>query len=216
MPACCFPGSQTSSISRSVPARLPDLRFATSVSVPFPGVFGALLLPSPSKASTSCSGRFFCRCPLMSRAAYLPFALFPLRGTVRPSIPVPGSAYPLLHLSAWSASRAVPTAGSTVPFADFCDTVKVNRFTLSHESVTCRRSPEVSSTAFDAQPPDLQPVSLMDMGFAVACPLACHRRPPIGSCSSARIFAPRFFQAQPRGECYFTLALRYHFTSITL
>jgi hypothetical protein len=94
--------------------------------------------------------------------------------------------------------------------------VKVNRFTLSYESVTRHRSPEVSSTAFDAQPPDLQPVSLMDMGFAVACPLACHRGPPIGSCSSARIFAPRFFQAPPRGECYFTLALRYHFTSITL
>lgn len=27
---------------------------------------------------------------------------------------------------------------------------------------------------------------------------------------------PRFFQAPPRGGCYFTLALRYHFTSITL
>ena len=27
-------------------------------------------------------------------------------------------------------------------------------------------------------------------------------------------FAPRFFQAPPRGECHFTLALRYHFTSI--
>jgi len=45
--------------------------------------------------------------------------------------------------------------------------------------VTCRRSPEVSSTAFDAQPPDLPPVSLMDMGFAVIRPLARHRRPPI-------------------------------------
>jgi len=55
----------------------------------------------------------------------------------------------------------------------------MNRFTLSHDSVTCRRSPEVSSTAFDAQPPDLPPVSLMDMGFAVVCPLARHRRPRI-------------------------------------
>jgi len=50
---------------------------------------------------------------------------------------------------------------------------------LSHESVTCHRSPEVSSTAFDAQPPDLPPVSLMDMGFAIICPLARHRRPQI-------------------------------------
>src|ERR1700682_4678905 len=55
----------------------------------------------------------------------------------------------------------------------------MNRFTLSHDSVTCRRSPQVSSTAFDAQPPDLPPVSLMDMGFAVLCPLARHRRPRI-------------------------------------
>src|SRR5215831_5387583 len=57
--------------------------------------------------------------------------------------------------------------------------VKVNRFTFSHESVTCRRSPEVSLTAFDAQPPDLQPVPLMDMDFAVVCPLVQHRMPQI-------------------------------------
>jgi hypothetical protein len=37
-----------------------------------------------------------------------------------------------------------------------------------------------------------------------------------GSGSSARIFAPRFFPAPPRDECDFTVALRYHFTSITL
>src|SRR5215469_8653765 len=63
--------------------------------------------------------------------------------------------------------------------ADFCDTVRKNRFSLSHVSVTCRRSPKVSSTAFDAQPPDLPPVHLMDMGFAIIGSLARHRRPPI-------------------------------------
>ena len=57
-----------------------------------------------------------------------------------------------------------------MPFADFCDAVKVNRFTFSHEFVTCRRSPEVSSTAFDAQPPDLPLVGLMDMCFARRAP----------------------------------------------
>src|SRR5580700_10844506 len=57
--------------------------------------------------------------------------------------------------------------------------VRMNRFILSHDSVTWRRSPAVSSTAFDAQPPDLPPVSLMDMGFAISCPLARHRRPHI-------------------------------------
>jgi len=78
-----------------------------------------------------------------------------------------------------SASLALPTAGSTLPSADFCDTIKVNRFTFSHECVTCRRSPEVSLTAFDAQPPDLQPVPLMDTDFAVICPLVRHRMPQI-------------------------------------
>ena len=68
--------------------------------------------------------------------------------------------------------------------------------TVSHDFVTCRRSPEVSSTAFDAQPPDLSPVSLMDMGFAIIGPLARHRRLVSGSCSSARAFARRFFQAR--------------------
>jgi hypothetical protein len=36
----------------------------------------------------------------MSRAAYLPFPLFPLRVPFGPSITVPGSAYRLLRLSA--------------------------------------------------------------------------------------------------------------------
>ena len=53
----------------------------------------------------------------------------------------------------------------------------MNRFIPSHDSVTCRRSPEVSSTAFNAQPPDLPPVGLMDVGFAIVCSLARHRRP---------------------------------------
>ena len=31
---------------------------------------------------------------------------------------------------------------------------------------------DLSSTGFDAQPPDLPPVSLLDMGFAIHCSLA--------------------------------------------
>jgi len=176
-----FSSSQTSSIRRSVPARLSDVRCAISVSVPCSAAFGASLLLSAGKASTPCSGRFFCRCPLLSRAAYSPFPLFPLRGTVRAF----GSSFPArayLVCSAfrrWSASIASPTASPTLPSADFCDTVWMNRFTLRHESVTCRRSPELSSTAFATQPPDLPPVSLMDMGFAILAPLAPHRRPRI-------------------------------------
>jgi len=132
-----FSSSQTSSISRSVPARLSDLRFAISVSVPFPVVFGASLLLSPGKASSSCSGRFFCRCPLMSRAAYWPFPLFPFAG-YRSGLRSPFPARPIRcsTFRPWSASRALPTTGSTTPFADFCDTIRMNRFTVSHQSVT--------------------------------------------------------------------------------
>jgi len=57
------------------------------------------------------------------------------------------------------------------------------------------------------------PWALMDMGFAVICPLARPRRPISGSCSSSRRFAPRFFRIPPCGD---TLALRYPFTSIRL
>jgi RNA polymerase sigma factor (sigma-70 family) len=81
------------------------------------------------------------------------------------------------------------------------------------------RSPEVSSTAFRTQPPNLQPASLMDMGFAVIGQLARRRMPQIrflyiGSyvCSTLpRTFAPP--QTPPHDDA---LALRYDFTSIRL
>ena len=66
-----------------------------------------------------------------------------------------------------------------MPSADFCRPVRIDHSTLSPESETNGRSPEVSSTAFRAQPSDLQPVPLMDRGFAVSCPLARHRMPRI-------------------------------------
>jgi len=49
--------------------------------------------------------------------------------------------------------------------------------TLSPDSGTRHRSPEVSSTTFDAQPPDLPPAALMDVGFATFRSLARCRRP---------------------------------------
>ena len=64
-----------------------------------------------------------------------------------------------------------------MPAADFYGAVKMNRFILSLDSGTRRRPPEVSSTAFRAQPPDLPPAPLMDMGFASIGPLARRRRP---------------------------------------
>src|ERR1700680_2058525 len=80
----------------------------------------------------------------------------------------------LLALTVWAFLTCVSTTS-----ADFCRTVRVNLFTLSHVSVTCGRSPAISSTAFDTRPPDLPPVSLMDVGFAMIGPLARHRRPHI-------------------------------------
>jgi hypothetical protein len=64
-----------------------------------------------------------------------------------------------------------------MPSADSRPTLRMDRSILSHAAVTCGGSPEVSSTAFDAQPPDLPPVCLVETGFAVLCQLAPHRRP---------------------------------------
>ena len=66
-----------------------------------------------------------------------------------------------------------------MPAADFCRPVRPDRSGLRPESETNGRSPEVSSTAFDAQPPDLQPGPLMDRDFAITCPLVRPRRPRI-------------------------------------
>src|SRR6202008_1325861 len=74
---------------------------------------------------------------------------------------------------------AFTACAATMPAADFCHTVRVDCSTLSPDSGTCGRPPEVSSTAFNAQPPNLQPAPLMDMDFAVVCPLVQRRMPHI-------------------------------------
>jgi hypothetical protein len=66
-----------------------------------------------------------------------------------------------------------------MPAADFCRTVRVNPSTLSPDSGTCGRPPAIRLTAFDAQPPDLQPAPLMDMDFAVIGQLVRRRMPYI-------------------------------------
>jgi hypothetical protein len=75
--------------------------------------------------------------------------------------------------------RAFIRCRTNMPSADFCCEIKAPYGALSHESATRSRSPEVSSTAFRTQSPNLQPVPLMDMGFAIICPLARHRMPQI-------------------------------------
>ena len=149
-----FSRSQTSSINDSVMAGLSVPHFAADDSVPAGMIFGASPLSSSPQANSSW---FFCRLSSMSRAAYSPLPLPPLRRTV------------------WAFGSSLPT----LPAADFCRPVRINRSTLSPDSETNGRSPEVSSTAFRTQPADLQPVPLMDMGFAVIRPLARHRMPLI-------------------------------------
>ncbi len=73
--------------------------------------------------------------------------------------------------------RAFAALATTTPSADFCYAVRTPRDVLSHDFVTHSRPPVISSTAFYARPPDLPPVPLMDMGFAIVCSLARHRRP---------------------------------------
>ena len=75
--------------------------------------------------------------------------------------------------------RAFIVFSTTTPSADFCRPVRTNHSALSPDSQTNGRSPEVSSTAFRTQPPDLQPVLLMDMDFVVNCQLVQHRMPHI-------------------------------------
>src|SRR5437016_183569 len=145
-----FPHSQTSSINFSVlPVGLSVPRFAVNDSTPSPGVFRASLVASGVKAKFNW---FFCRCSLIeSRCLFTT----PHR------------------------SGLPPVSRSTTPSADFCRRVRKSYLFLRRVSATNGRPPEVRSTAFRAQPPDLPPVPLMDVSFAVICPLARHRRPPI-------------------------------------
>ena len=102
------------------------------------------------------------------------------------------------------AVRAFPTSAGTMPSADFCRTVGEIHIPLSREFATYSSSPEVSTTAFSAQPPDLRPTSWMDMDFAIKRSLVRRSRLISGFCSSARAFARRFLQTHNGA-----LALRY-------
>jgi hypothetical protein len=92
-----------------------------------------------------------------------------------------------------------------MPSADFCPAVRLPCDSLSPLR-TQGRSPGVSSTAFHAQSPDLRFAPLMEMDFAVSCPLVRHWRLISGSCPSTRTFAIRFFQTPPRGSSPCVLA----------
>src|SRR3954454_6650106 len=154
MPACSFPARRLpTSTVRRWPGFL-SRAFPQTDSVPSRRHFEASPLSSSRKANSSW---FFCRLSPMSRAAYSPLPLPSLRRTV------------------WAFVRCQ----TTTPAADFCRPVRTDRSILSPVSRTNGRSPEVSSTAFRTQPPNLQPVPLMDMDFVVTCQLVRHRMPQI-------------------------------------
>ncbi len=71
------------------------------------------------------------------------------------------------------------SGSSTMPSADSCTAIWVPYGSLSPVSETRCRPPGVSSTAFTAHLPDLQPRPLMDMDFAISCPLVRSRLPLI-------------------------------------
>ena len=75
--------------------------------------------------------------------------------------------------------QAFVPRGTTMPSADFCHAVKAPYDAFSHESVTHDRSPAISLTAFNAQPPNLQPAPLMDMDFAIIRPIVQRSMPHI-------------------------------------
>src|SRR6266853_232791 len=66
-----------------------------------------------------------------------------------------------------------------MPSADFCAAVESPLGFPSSELGTRRRSPQVSSIAFPAHLPDLQPWPLMDLDFAIRSPLVRPRVPRI-------------------------------------
>ena len=115
------------------------------------------------------------------RRSQVPFGLHPIRPWQAPpkrigwrmAIHESRALLPTITVRAFIRCR------TTMPSADFCCEINAPYDAFSRESATRNRSPEVSSTAFRAQPPNLQPVPLMDMDFVVSCQLVRHRMPLI-------------------------------------
>src|SRR5690348_17303110 len=108
------------------------------------------------------------RVPLRFRRSQVTFGLHP----IRPSQAPPKADWLAHDRSEFRALlpaitvRAFTTCVANMPSADFCCEIKAPCDAFSHDSARHSRSPEVSSTAFRTQPPNLQPASLIDMGFA--------------------------------------------------
>ena len=122
---------------------------------------------------------FLCRNTSMRFQSYWPLLL------LQAFVPLPELLCPLLT----SALRSGPLCG----------------FLSRPTAATQNRSPGVSSAAFHAQSPNIHFPLLMNMDFSVGRPIVQRWCLTSGSCSSTRIFAPRFFQTPSRVSA---LALR--------
>jgi hypothetical protein len=123
------------------------VRFANSDSVPPSKAVRAAPLLSSAKARQYW---FFCRLSVVESRRVLIAPFIPLRGPFGPSL-LAQLIRPLLSSATGSEN---------------------DLSLLSLEFETGSRSPEVSSTAFDAKPLDLHSVPLMDVGFATSGQLA--------------------------------------------
>src|SRR3984893_5700527 len=161
---------------------------------------------SPVGADQSSSLNWmFSRLSLSRFMSYLPLLSF------GPSAIVPGSAYPL-----------PPPFGDGVPHSPCRRHDLIRRLLTSAPRSGCLaafsvaeatrdRPPGVSSAAFRALSPNLRFASLMDMDFAVRCPLVRCLRLVFGFCPSTHAFARCFLQTPPRGGSPCTLlALHLH------
>ena len=160
----------------SVSAELSVARDAGCASAPSRRTIEASPLPPPVKAS--------------SRLVLLPL----------PATQIPRPYSPLLTVRAFGDPRRLLR-----PLLTSAPRVGKPHGPPSPSSGTRRRPPEVSPTAFCAQPPDLRSALLMDTDFAVIGPLVQRSRLLSGSCPSAHAFAPRFLQTPPHDDA---LALR--------
>jgi hypothetical protein len=143
--ASMLSGLQIASIRYCVDAGLSGSVVATAASTSRASRRGASPRSGSGKASSSWYGD---RLAVMRLPIYLPFPSTPFRGPFGPS----------------AGERP------TIPSADFCIVVRMTYALLSPEGHKCR-SLGVRLAAFIASPPDLQSWLLMDMDFAIGCPL---------------------------------------------